>query len=113
MFDFGDPVDTARISWDSALRVKGPKVPLVPYDEMTEPDLRNMLAYLHISIEEGLEADVSGAVMEILVAEYDQAFQVLAEGSDDFRDSVEAGRHFPATGVTPESVQKYRDLAGL
>ena len=113
MFDFGDPLDTAKIAWDSALRVKGPKVPSASYDEMEEHDLRNMLAYLYISVQEGLEYDYSDTVMEILVSEYDQAFRVLAEGSDSFRDSVKAGRHFPATGVTPESIEKYNNLAGL
>ncbi len=113
MFNFGDPMDTARLAWDYALRAKGPKVPSVPYDELEEQDLRNMLAYLHISVGNAQEQGVSDEVMEILVNEYDYVFQLLAEGSDEFRESVRSNRHFPATGVDAESIQKYKRLAGL
>ena len=113
MFNFGDPMDTARLSWDYALKAKGPAVPSVPYDELEEQDLRNMLAYLHISVGNAQEQGASDEVMEILVNEYDHVFQLLAEGSDEFRESVRKGRHFPATGTDQESVEKYNRLAGV
>ena len=113
MFDFGDPLDTAKVMWDYALSAKGPALPSVSYDELEEQDLRNALAYLHIAVGNAAESGHSDEVMAILVKEYDTVFQLLAEGCDSFREMVRAGRHFPATGVSPESVQKYKELAGL
>ena len=113
MFNFGDPLDTAKLAWEYALSVKGPKLPSAPYDELDEQDLRNALTYLHIAIGNALEHGASDEVVEILVEEYDEAFQVLAEGCDSFREAVFSGRHFPATGTDKESVKKYKRLAGL
>jgi len=113
MFDFGDPLDTAKVMWSYALSVKGPALPSVSYDELGEQDLRNALAYLHIAVGNAVESGHSDEVMAILMEEYDTVFQLLAEGCEDFREMVRAGRHFPATGVTPENVQKYKELAGL
>lgn len=113
MFDFGNPLDTARLSWESALSVTGPKVPSVPYDELEEQDLRNVLAYLHIAVGDALENGLSDEVVEILVSEYDEVFQLLAEGCESFREMVRANKHFPVTGNTAENVQKYKRLAGL
>ena len=113
MFNFGDPLDTAKVAWNYALSVKGPAVPSVPYDEMEEQDLRNTLAYLHIAVGNGVQEGASEEVMEILVKEYDTVFQLLAEGCDEFREMVRTHKHFPATGTDKESVQKYKELAGL
>ena len=113
MFDFGDPLDTARVMWNYAFTVKGPEVPSVPYDELEEEDLRNMLAYLHIAVGDAVEGGSSDEVLSILVQEYDTVFQLLAEGCDSFREMVGQGRHFPATGHSKESVEKYKRLAGL
>ncbi len=113
MFNFGDPLDTAGVAWNYALSVKGPAVPSVPYDEMEEQDLRNTLAYLHIAVGNGVQEGASEEVMEILVEEYDTVFQLLAEGCDEFKEMVRTSKHFPATGTDKESVQKYKELAGL
>lgn len=113
MFNFGDPLDTAKVAWNYALSVKGPLLPSVPYDEMGEQDLRNALAYLHMAVGNGVEEGASEEVMEILVEEYDTVFQLLAEGCDKFREMVRTGKHFPATGTDKESVRKYKELAGL
>ncbi len=113
MFNFGDPLDTAKVAWNYALNVKGPAVPSVPYDELEEQDLRNVLTYLHIAVGNALQEGASEEVMKILVDEYDTVFQLLAEGCDSFREMVRANRHFPATGTSTESVQKYKELAGL
>ncbi len=113
MFDFGDPLDTAKVMWNYALSVKGPALPSEPYEELEEKDLRNALAYLHIAVGNAVQNGHSDEVLAILVEEYDTVFQLLAEGCEDFREMVRANRHFPATGVSPESVQKYKELAGL
>ena len=113
MFDFGDPLDTARLSWEYALSVKGPKVPPVPYDELEEQDLRNVLTYLHVAVGNAAQSGASDQVLEILVDEYDEVFQLLAEGCDSFREMVRANRHFPATGSSTENTQKYKQLAGV
>ena len=113
MFDFGSPLDTAKLSWEYALSAAGPEIPFAPYDELEEQDLRNVLAYLHIAIGDALHNGLSDEVVEILVNEYDGVFQLLAEGCDSFREMVRANKHFPATGNTSENVQKYKQLAGL
>ena len=111
MFDFGDPVDTAKLVWGRSLSRTGPSVPEVPYDEMGEQDLRNAFTYLYMSVADGLREGVGASVVQVLLDEYDFVFELLAEVSDDFREAVRSNRHSPVTGYSKESVDKYKRLA--
>lgn len=111
MFDFGDPLDTAKLAWDLAFKVTGPAIPPGPYEELEEKDLRNLLAYLYIAVVDTDRDGASEEVMKILVEEYDRVFRLVSEVSKDFREGVRAGSHFPPTGSSPENIEKYKKLA--
>ena len=113
MFHFGDPQETAKIFWENALRVQGPKVPDLPYDEMEEQDLRNVFTYLYMSAQEALNQGASEEVMAILIDQYDEVFQALAEASESFRNVVRYNQHVYVGGYSKENIKKYKQLAGV
>lgn len=113
MFDFGSPEDTASLFWGEALSRRGPSLPECPFDEMSLQDLRNAFAYLYMAIVTAKAQGVSEAVMDVLVAQYDEVFVHLAECSPEFREALLKNLHNYPTGWTPENVIKYRKLAGI
>lgn len=113
MFNFGDPLDTAKLIWARSMSTTGPAIPEVPYDELEERELRSVFTYLYMSVEEAIGEGVEGEVMQILVNEYDVVFELLAEACDSFREAVRANRHVPVVGYSPENVKKYKRLAGV
>lgn len=113
MFHFGDPLEVAKIFWENAVRVQGPKVPDLPYDEMEEQDLRNIFTYLYMSVQAAFDQGASDEVMAILVAQYDEVFQALAEASEGFRNVVRYNQHVYVGGYSKENIKKYKQLAGV
>lgn len=113
MFDFGDPQDTAKLFWENAVRIQGPRVPDLPYDEMSEQDLRNVFTYLYISAQDALAEGASEEVVRILIDQYDEVFQALAEASESFRNVVRYNQHVYVGGYSKENIKKYKELAGV
>ena len=113
MFLFGDPLDAAKLIWARSMTTTGPAVSELPYDELEERELRSVLTYLYISVEEASREGVDDEVMQILIDEYDVAFKFLAEVSDRFREAVRTNRHVPVNGYNKENIQKYKRLAGV
>lgn len=113
MFYFGSPEDTADLFLKESLNGTGPAIPECHWDEMTEQDLLNAFTYLYRAVKLAYQGDAEDAVLEILVAQYDEAFEALAGVSERFRDAVRTGRHRLVLGVTREQVDKYRKLAGV
>lgn len=113
MFNFGAPEDSADLFRRKALKVRGPKLPDCHWEEMEEKDLRNAFTYLYMSVSDALREGASDDVIEILLKEYDEVFEALAQASERFRDAVKTNRHRPVLGATRESIDKYKKLAGL
>ena len=98
MFVFGDPVDNAKILLDTVLSVPGPTGPDVHYDEMSEQDLRNLNAYLHVTLRRAIQESMGDDTIEVLTEWYDDVFTALAGVSERFRDRVLDGSVFPPGG---------------
>ncbi len=113
MFFFGDPNDTVDLLVEEAKRTEGPKAPDVPLEEMEETDLRVAFTYLYIAVVQANRDMVPEDVFKALLERYDSAFSLLAKKSERFRATVEQGGHRWVLGHTRESINKYRELAGL
>lgn len=113
MFDFGAPEDTAQLFWTSALKVRGPKLPETPVDEMSEEELRNAIAYCYLAHQKAQEEGASDEVMQVLVDQHDEVFEALAVASGRFRDNVLNNRIHWMGGWDPENIAKYKRLAGV
>lgn len=113
MFNFGDAEATAQLFWENALSETGPAIPDAPYDEMMEQDLRNVFAYLYMAVLRAQHEGAADDVVEILLKQYDEVFQALADASEAFREAVRTHRHRYIGGYTKENVKKYRDMAGV
>lgn len=113
MFFFGNPEDTARLYWRNSTEVTGPYLADAPLDEMSEQELRNALTYARISYKMALQDSADESVVSILLDQYDAVFQALAEVSERFRKAVRGNYCAPITGYNPESIAKYKKLAGV
>ena len=94
---------------DMYLNAPGPEVPDVHYDEMGEQDLRNLMAYLHASLNTALQHGVDESVTDVIREWYDEVFTALAGISEHFRESVFNGFVFPPGG--PGVRSKYVAIA--
>jgi len=83
---------------DLSLNAGGPEVPDVHFDEMSEQDLRNIMAYLHSGLNHAIQQGLDEAVIDILREWYDESFVALAEVSEGFREKVLGGFVFPPGG---------------
>ena len=111
MFNFGNPEDTAALFVQNRIGMIGPDVPECPLDEMSEQDIRNVMAYLYGAVGEGLREGLAEEVMAFLTEWYDAAFQALVEVSEDFVERIRSGAIIPPQGITHR--HKYLVLAGL
>ena len=91
------------------LAMPGPDVPDIHFEEMEEQDLRNLMAYLHISLNNALQQGVDEAVTDVIREWYDEVFTALAEVSGRFRENVLNGFVFPPGG--PQARSKYVAIA--
>jgi len=113
MFHFGSPEDTASIYWDKAVGVRGPKVPRRPVDEMSMNQLMNALVYARVA-HSLAETDLQPrAVLDVLVAQYDEVFEALADVSPILKDCILENKHKYLGGYDKENIEKYRKLAGI
>ncbi|MGA0100589.1 MAG: hypothetical protein ACO3HF_00965 [Burkholderiaceae bacterium] len=113
MFFFGTPEDTAGLYWRNSTEIRGPEVAAMPVDEMSEQQLRNAITYCRIAYKKAVEDEAEEEVLSLLLEQHDEVFKALAEASEDFRLRVKNRYCIPITGFTPESVEKYRKLAGV
>ena len=94
---------------DMYLNAPGPKVPDVHLDEMGEQDLRNLMAYLHASLNAALQQGIDESVTDVIREWYDEVFTALAGVSERFRENVLNGFVFPPGG--PGVRSKYVAIA--
>lgn len=114
MFNFGGTEQTVALYREDAGNVfNGPGFPEGHYSEMDEENLRNLFTYLWIMVKKALRDGAEEAVIETLVADYDEVFLALVEASDEFKRAVEDGAHHTPFGYEPSAVAKYRNLAGV
>lgn len=113
MFFFGSPEDTAQLYWRNATEVTGPALAEAPLDEMTEKELRIALTYARMAYKAARDDGATEEVMQLLLDEHDAVFVALAEVSEKFRSYVKAGACLPLTGFSPESIARYKNLAGV
>ena len=113
MFFFGDPSDTVDLLFEEAKRTEGPNTPDIPLEEMEEADLRVAFTYLYMAVAQANRDMVPEDVFKALLGRYDRAFSLLAKKSERFKATVEQGGHRWVLGYTRESINKYRELAGL
>jgi len=93
---------------DWILGFPGPDVPDVPLDEMSEQDLRNLMAYLHGALSQALMYGYDEEVVGLVRGWHDEVFVALAEASEQFRQRVREGAVFTPDG--PPSRPKYLAL---
>lgn len=110
MFVFGDPVETARIYLDDWMRVSGPQVPDVHYEELETQDLRNLMAYLYGALRDALSNEEEGEWVNVLTSWYDEMFVAVAAEDKEFRESYRRHLVIPPQGVTAKSRAKYNAL---
>ena len=84
---------------DMYLEAPGPGVPDLPLDEMSEQDLRNMMAYVYAALYEGRQRGMDQPVLDTLTQWYDEVFVALAEASERFRDRFTKGLVYQPNGM--------------
>lgn len=107
MFNFGDPVDTARMQLDMYINGSGPGVPDLHIDEMSEQELRNLMAYLHAALRLSYNQGQEAAVIDVLTEWYDEVFVTVARASERFRERVKDGNVQPP-GRRSDRAKYYR-----
>ena len=113
MFHFGDPAETARIYWDRAVKIRGPKAPAKSIDEMTLTQLKNALVYCraaHALAETELQPK---EVLDVLVAQYDEVFKALASVDEVLHNAVKKNTHKYLGGYDKDNIAKYRAMVGI
>ena len=111
MFTFGDPESSAKMLMDSCLASGGPGIADAPIDEMSEEELRKVLAYAFMAVRRGISEGLDDQAMEVLVDWYDAAFVAVAEASEEFVELFRRGAVQVPYG--PDDRDKYWILAGL
>ena len=84
---------------DMYLNSPGPEVPDIHFSEMEEQDLRNVMAYLYVALDNGIHMGLDEAMLEVVRNWYDEAFTAVAEASDDFRQRFREGLIMPPGGA--------------
>ena len=69
----------------------GPKVPDVHLEDMTEQDLRNLMAWMHAALSQALRDDQDEPIVEVLTEWYIEVFTAVAEASGRFRERFRIG----------------------
>ena len=111
-FSFGSPQDTAQLYFDSACSSRGPGLVAQHPDEMSLPDLINLMVYLGIATEIATR-DGNEEVSELLHTYFDQVFVRLAEVDDAFRARLTTAAFRPFRDGKNRNKGYYLRLAGL
>lgn len=111
MFVFGDPEHAALLLLQDHARRLGPGLPDAPLDELTEKELRILLAYLYGVTSRGLRGGIGGDSLDVLISWYDEVFLALAEASEDFLRAFAKGKALPPQGRHYRD--KYLRMAGV
>jgi len=106
VFSFGDPSETAQLFLDDIVAtIQGPPFARIPFEEMSEQELRNALAWANAAIRQAQGQGLDDATVGKLVEWYDEAFQALLEVSDSFLERSRQGLiHSP---LGPQDRPKY------
>jgi len=113
MFFFGDPVDSARLYLENAAHGYGPVLPTGILEELSEKEVRILMTYQRVALENSVQDEVDDDVYNILLQAYDTTFSYLSVNSESFRNLVDQGKHQYYGGYSQENIDKYRVLAAL
>lgn len=113
MFVFGSTEENAKLFEDLALSVEGPKVPDIPVEEMTVKMLEIHMTYARLAYTGAVEQGATEEVQNHLLEKYDQLFALLCQKSQSFIEIVRQNRHRYVNEPDPESIAKYRKMAGI
>jgi len=94
---------------DLYLTAGGPVVPDIHIDEMSEQELRNVMAYLYGAYAGAIRQGLDDSMVEVLMEWYDEAFTALLGVSERFRENVSNG--FVMFPGGPKVRHKYLALA--
>ena len=91
------------------LNAGGPEVPDVHVDELSEQEIKNLLAYYFSAYSHALQEQMDDAVVEVLMNWFDECYIALLEVSESYRERVLSGLClFPGP---PSNRAKYLGLA--
>jgi hypothetical protein len=113
MFIFGSTEENARLFQDLAAGVQGPKVPDIPVEEMTNKMLEIHMTYARMAYMISVQQGATQEVQDYLLNEYDILFSKLCEISESFIEVIKSNRHRYVGEPDPESIAKYRKIAGI
>lgn len=99
MFVFGDPADAAKLHVDMYIDSPGPDVPDIHFEDMEEQDLRNVMAYLYVALDNGTHQGLDEAMLDVVREWFDEVFTALAEASEAFREKFMEGVITPPGGI--------------
>ena len=112
MFFFGDPRSTADLFYDDMVRqeVGAPEMLRMPPDELTEQEMRNLLAWVFWAHQKAEQEDLGAEVLEVIEMDYIQVMCNLALVSEEYAGWVtgNAGRYINQDD--PEKKQLYKRL---
>ena len=113
MFFFGDDEDLADLYIQKAADSGGPGLPLGPLDELTLDELRLCGTYLRMAYKMAKNDNASKEVVDLIVAEYDQVFELRARNDGQFYKRIVAGRMSWLGGYSDANINKYKNLSGM
>ena len=111
MFHFGDSGQNAQLYREYTKTLKGPILPDVHWEEMSEKDLRIAFAYQYAALKKALEDQSDEEVIAELTEEYDELFQGLAQASERFCEAVLSNRHMFLPRHDRATIDKYKGFA--
>lgn len=84
---------------EASIQMRGPRIPDVHLDEMSEDDLRNLMAYAYGAVRQATQDGTDNTPTQILIDWYDELVMRLAEISPDFVEGWRRGFITPPQGV--------------
>ena len=98
MFLFGDASDTARTYLEYVMGDDPHRFSDGPVDELQLTELENAIVWLRVAYKQALREEVDESISDLLLAWYDEAFEVHAGGDGKLLKAIRAGKHVPPTG---------------
>ena len=113
MFLFGSPEDTASLYWNEAISQQGPEVADCHYEDMTQEELEVALVYARIAYETARYDKAPDEVIEYIVNQHDEIFQLLMVADPEFRARVLSPKQYITWlgGFSAENIAKYKNFA--
>jgi len=113
MFNFGRIEDTVSLYMNQSIKRGGPGVGDYHYDEMSVDELKLLFAYTYGAFRMALRDAASAEIIKYINQEYDKVFQAVVDNDPSFSERVRKGDHIFLPDYSPETVAKYRKMAGI